>query len=390
MDSNPHSDDESQQMQQQRQQSSSFHHHHHNNNLQLQRRGLGSLTTALSTSFLQNQYQQHGDDDIDDDDGADNDGPHQLSSSLSTISTPTSQVEPMPIPPPPITITTTTTAPSQLSPIANNPHSPQQSQQSQQPQQPQQPHFTSPSHPTTQQFQFQEHQQQQLHPTSHFNNSTTLALAIPHLVTATSPTAPTSLHKTFSNLSTTSTTSSQNDVNLKPQLIDPTEHLTCLLCYELFLDPISLECGHVFCRSCCLRLFTNSNKRCPICRAFIQLDIHSMNTNYVITTLIQHYWPKAYQIRLDNSEIMHRKRPHRERYGIFITDYPFYPLKPTTLLIFEPRYRILMNSISNSHHNFLCMSQPQAQRSIRSLPPIVPPPLLIGIEKRQKQPWFKN
>ena len=44
--------------------------------------------------------------------------------------------------------------------------------------------------------------------------------------------------------------------------------LTCKLCYELFVIPLSLNCGHAFCQWCInqWKLKSKNNFDCPICR----------------------------------------------------------------------------------------------------------------------------
>ena len=45
------------------------------------------------------------------------------------------------------------------------------------------------------------------------------------------------------------------------------EEFTCGICYELFVDPTTLNCGHSVCRHC-LAQWWNSSKQtnCPLCR----------------------------------------------------------------------------------------------------------------------------
>ncbi len=41
---------------------------------------------------------------------------------------------------------------------------------------------------------------------------------------------------------------------------------TCSVCHDVLTDPVSLACGHSFCRACAVRWFTNPAKCCPECR----------------------------------------------------------------------------------------------------------------------------
>ncbi|KAL1020724.1 hypothetical protein UPYG_G00003810 [Umbra pygmaea] len=57
------------------------------------------------------------------------------------------------------------------------------------------------------------------------------------------------------------------------------DDLICSVCLSLFTDPVSLSCGHSFCRGCltsCLR----TQKLCPCCRAPTAEE--NLSTNYII------------------------------------------------------------------------------------------------------------
>ena len=43
------------------------------------------------------------------------------------------------------------------------------------------------------------------------------------------------------------------------------EQLTCPICFDVYHEPISLLCGHTFCR-CCLQTLQRVDKQCPLCR----------------------------------------------------------------------------------------------------------------------------
>ncbi|XP_043925535.1 zinc-binding protein A33-like [Protopterus annectens] len=46
------------------------------------------------------------------------------------------------------------------------------------------------------------------------------------------------------------------------------EELTCSICYELFTEPVMLDCMHHFCKSCIMQFWKSCNSRpsCPQCR----------------------------------------------------------------------------------------------------------------------------
>lgn len=47
----------------------------------------------------------------------------------------------------------------------------------------------------------------------------------------------------------------------------PRDLLECGICLSLVCDPVSISCGHTFCRTCLVKTLQRSAKRCPCCRA---------------------------------------------------------------------------------------------------------------------------
>ncbi|XP_059827231.1 nuclear factor 7, brain-like [Hypanus sabinus] len=53
----------------------------------------------------------------------------------------------------------------------------------------------------------------------------------------------------------------------KGQVESWTEEVICPICLDFFTDPVSLECGHNFCRSCITRCWEKEERNsCPECR----------------------------------------------------------------------------------------------------------------------------
>nr|XP_033800265.1 RING finger protein 112 isoform X2 [Geotrypetes seraphini] len=48
------------------------------------------------------------------------------------------------------------------------------------------------------------------------------------------------------------------------------EEITCCICLEVFKDPVSIQCGHNFCRACLEEHWSSGNYRCPECRQICQ------------------------------------------------------------------------------------------------------------------------
>lgn len=47
-------------------------------------------------------------------------------------------------------------------------------------------------------------------------------------------------------------------------MIDINEELTCVVCFDYFKNPVTLFCGHSFCKDCIKGVVVNTSK-CPFC-----------------------------------------------------------------------------------------------------------------------------
>uniref|UniRef100_A0A8C7PD43 Uncharacterized protein n=1 Tax=Oncorhynchus mykiss TaxID=8022 RepID=A0A8C7PD43_ONCMY len=62
------------------------------------------------------------------------------------------------------------------------------------------------------------------------------------------------------------------------------DELTCSVCLPLFTDPVSLSCGHSFCRQCFTN-FRRTQNLCPHCRARISTAEGNLSTNHILKSL---------------------------------------------------------------------------------------------------------
>ena len=64
----------------------------------------------------------------------------------------------------------------------------------------------------------------------------------------------------------------------------------CPLCFALLFDPITLECGHTFCRDCMIRCF-EFKKHCPYCSYHCgNMDALTHNKNVLLLIEIHLPW----------------------------------------------------------------------------------------------------
>ncbi|KAL3934560.1 MAG: hypothetical protein SGBAC_009751 [Bacillariaceae sp.] len=85
------------------------------------------------------------------------------------------------------------------------------------------------------------------------------------------------------------------------------EELTCLICQAVFLDPISLPCGHSFCKNCAEWWFLQPHKRdrkdCPTCRKAVPYargysDTPDIQINVALRACVMALFPDSVKKRI--------------------------------------------------------------------------------------------
>ncbi|KAK7899614.1 hypothetical protein WMY93_020467 [Mugilogobius chulae] len=64
------------------------------------------------------------------------------------------------------------------------------------------------------------------------------------------------------------------------------EDLTCSICLSMFTEPVTLLCGHAFCREC-ITLSLNTQASCPQCRAPVNMRGHNLQSCYILRSLVE-------------------------------------------------------------------------------------------------------
>uniref|UniRef100_H2ZZC7 Tripartite motif containing 35 n=1 Tax=Latimeria chalumnae TaxID=7897 RepID=H2ZZC7_LATCH len=65
------------------------------------------------------------------------------------------------------------------------------------------------------------------------------------------------------------------------------KELNCSECQEVFKDPVTLKCGHNFCRECVFEYWKTTSPSCPICKA--DSAIFDLTTNITLRNIIDSY-----------------------------------------------------------------------------------------------------
>lgn len=130
--------------------------------------------------------------------------------------------------------------------------------------------------------------------------------------------------------------------------------MDCQVCYALFYDPLTTVCGHTFCRSCLHRVLDHS-LYCPICRRGLSVSplLHrqSCPSNDYLSNIIDTFWADAVLTRGDALAAEAANRHREFDIPIFICTLSF-PLMPTFLHIFEPRYRLMIRRALEGDRTF--------------------------------------
>ncbi|XP_028264787.1 nuclear factor 7, ovary-like [Parambassis ranga] len=64
------------------------------------------------------------------------------------------------------------------------------------------------------------------------------------------------------------------------------EDLTCSVCLTLFTDPVTLLCGHAFCRQCITEVL-RSQHECPLCKTSVSAEATSLPTSLILKNLVE-------------------------------------------------------------------------------------------------------
>ncbi|XP_043534322.1 nuclear factor 7, brain-like [Chiloscyllium plagiosum] len=100
----------------------------------------------------------------------------------------------------------------------------------------------------------------------------------------------------------------------RQQVLSLTEEVICPICLDFFTDPVSLECGHNFCRSCITQSWEKQEiNSCPECRQ--EFPDRSLRGNRALANLAE----KARTLNLNpqEKESKHHCEEHQEELKLF-------------------------------------------------------------------------
>ncbi|KAJ1623415.1 hypothetical protein T492DRAFT_912634 [Pavlovales sp. CCMP2436] len=126
------------------------------------------------------------------------------------------------------------------------------------------------------------------------------------------------------------------------------EDYGCGVCHELLFEPVSLVCGHVFCRGCLERTLRHTGN-CALCREPLLLQPHatlSLRLCLPLFDLLRAAFPREMEVR--HAEMARQASedplPEAEQLDLFVLDSTL-PGQQLFLNIYEPRYLALFRRL---------------------------------------------
>ncbi|KAL7297303.1 hypothetical protein TKK_0009700 [Trichogramma kaykai] len=78
------------------------------------------------------------------------------------------------------------------------------------------------------------------------------------------------------------------------------ESLVCGICLEYFKEPVTIRCGHKFCRGCIFKVATNEHATCPFCNIKIQKRSIPKQGNKLVQSIVDHFQDLVEAIKNDS------------------------------------------------------------------------------------------
>ena len=141
--------------------------------------------------------------------------------------------------------------------------------------------------------------------------------------------------------------------------------MDCQVCYALFYDPLTTGCGHTFCRPCLHRILDHS-RYCPICRRKLSINPLLKRSlcppNDSIMKIMETFWKNELIAREESAVAELAARHQDPDLPLFVCTLAF-PMMPTFLHIFEPRYRLMIRRALEGDRTFGMVMPRQSRHS---------------------------
>lgn len=154
----------------------------------------------------------------------------------------------------------------------------------------------------------------------------------------------------FKTIESSQTTSQSIPLSVDTIYTSLEKVLECSICLRTLCEPISIPCGHTFCRTCLVSSLRRSKKKCPECREVCHVEAETASENHIIKAIAQQFNPNSYATRLQEAEA--EKVGWRSLLPIFYYNSPLFPGMKLSLHLFEPRYKLMMQRIVAGNRQF--------------------------------------
>ncbi|XP_019725336.1 LON peptidase N-terminal domain and RING finger protein 3-like [Hippocampus comes] len=117
------------------------------------------------------------------------------------------------------------------------------------------------------------------------------------------------------------------------------EDFSCRICLSSLFEPVTLACGHCFCKKCLERDKNEKEVVCKECRLSSRVAVRSYRVNVVLSNLLAKWFPRVYragQLRLEGNGLYSEKKVEAalEKYNQAILT------SPTDHILFSNRSQI--------------------------------------------------
>mmetsp|Transcript_7776 Transcript_7776/g.11536 ORF Transcript_7776/g.11536 Transcript_7776/m.11536 type:complete len:349 (+) Transcript_7776:76-1122(+) len=131
--------------------------------------------------------------------------------------------------------------------------------------------------------------------------------------------------------------------------------LECLICADVFYEPVTLPCGHTFDKACLCKVL-DSSVQCPLCRAVLHMNPSSLNVNLALRNVVKTMFPNEWKER--HHEHIKSFVDIRNKVPLMILPMVVYPSMPSELRIFEYRYVYMIKKVLEGSRRFGIVSSP--------------------------------
>ncbi|KAK4229290.1 SPX domain-containing protein [Podospora fimiseda] len=104
---------------------------------------------------------------------------------------------------------------------------------------------------------------------------------------------------------------SRDVLSLVPQVVD----YTCIVCLSICWLPIRLDCTHLFCIRCMIKMQNRNKRYCPLCRADVIQRANETHIDMKLVRFLEQWFPKETKEKQKYNEIERRRELLGEMYA---------------------------------------------------------------------------